>query len=126
MKKRRLCLRKTLISEKHEIKERIQSEKNIQGKGNPLRKFNVFLPAIVISVTVCIAVILFLNHRTKVRWATEKALPRIEILYEESNYIEAFNLVTKAERYIPDNAVLQDWLPKLVSRLTILTDPHRG
>jgi dienelactone hydrolase len=114
-------------AEEEKIKEEISSDKRAQDREikstNPLRKTKFLLPVILVVVAFCIAAILFFNHRAKVRWATDEALPGIKKFYEESNNIEAFNLATKAEKYIPDDPGLKDWISKLVSRLTILTDP---
>jgi dienelactone hydrolase len=83
----------------------------------------VILPAIILGLSLCVAAFIILNHRTKVRWAVENALPGIEKFYDAENYAEAFKLTLKAEKYIPDNIDLKEWLRKVVRRLTVLTDP---
>jgi hypothetical protein len=74
-------------------------------------------------LTVLIAALLILNHRSKVKWAKEKALPEIEKYFNELNITEAFNLEQKAEKYIPDDPVLKNWASRIVKKVTILTDP---
>jgi hypothetical protein len=64
-----------------------------------------------------------LNHRAKVMWAQTEGLKEIERLYIEDNYVEAFNLAGKVERYIPQDSVLHELLPKVSTSLTILTNP---
>ncbi len=50
-------------------------------------------------------------------------IPEIEELYNSGSFTEAYNLANKAERFIPENPAMKDWLKKVVRRLTILTDP---
>ena len=88
-----------------------------------ISRLKVILPAIILGLAVCTVLFIILNHRAKVNWAVENALPGIEKFYDEANYTEAFKLALKAEKYIPDNKDLKDWLPRVVRRLTILTDP---
>ena len=113
--------------DKHEKSKKIQPDKQIAGEIRKIRVSSVrkkaLLPTIFIGLAVCIAAIILLNHRAKVKWANEKALLEIEKFYDESNYAEAFNKATEAERYIPDDTELKNWLSKVVTRLTILTDP---
>ena len=78
---------------------------------------------IPIVLAILIVAILNINHRAKVKWAIENLLPDVEKFFNNSNYIEAFNIAIKAERFIPENPELKDWLSKVVTRLTVLTDP---
>jgi dienelactone hydrolase len=116
-----------ILNSKHEISKKIQPVKQIAEERRNIRlssaRKKILLPAIFIGLAVCVAAIIILNHRAKVNWANEKALSDIEKFYEESNYIETFNIATKAERFIPENTELKDWLPKVVTWLTVLTDP---
>lgn len=89
----------------------------------PIFRIKVLLPAIILCLAVCASTIILLNHHAKVKWATEKALPGIEKYYDEANYIEAFNLATRAAKFIGDNPKLKDWLSKVMTGLTIHTDP---
>ncbi len=57
------------------------------------------------------------------KWAKEKALPDIERLYNEFKFTEAFNLLQKAEKYIPDDPELKNWATRIVKKVTIITDP---
>lgn len=83
----------------------------------------IVVPVILIGVVIIIVSFLLLNHRAKVRWAAEVTLPEIEELYNKAGFTEAFNLAIRAERFIPENPELKDWLTKVVGRLTVLTDP---
>ena len=115
----------TDLVEKREKKpksDKLKSETIKKLKHLPL-KVKVLVPGILIVLAILIITILIINHRAKIKWATENALPDVEKFYDNSNYIEAFNIATKAERFIPENPELKDWLSKVVTRLTVLTDP---
>jgi dienelactone hydrolase len=117
-----------VISEGHKKPEKHSPDAAKQEEGKKFRhgltRAKVLLPVILIGLTVCTATICLLNHRAKVKWAAEKALPSIEKFFDVSNYIEAFNLAVKAERYIPENPELIDWVSKVITGLTIHTDPQ--
>ena len=67
--------------------------------------------------------IILLNHRSKVRWAKEIALPEIEQLINKSDIPAAFILSQKAEKYISKEPKFNELSSLITSRLTILTDP---
>ena len=113
--------------EKNEIKEKFQYDEvkpEQEGKSKRLPfKPKILVPGVLMVLTVLIAALLILNHRSKVKWAKEKALPEIEKYFNELNITEAFNLEQKAEKYIPDDPVLKNWASRIVKKVTILTDP---
>ncbi len=113
------------ISTEDKLKEKeFQAEGKTEKKASRLSsKVKILVPSILAVVVIIIVAFLRLNHRAKVRWATEVMLPGIEELYNNASFTEAFNLATRAERYIPENPELNDWLTKVVGELTILTDP---
>ena len=113
--------------EKNEIKEKFQSdevklEQERKSKRLPF-KAKILVPGVLMVLAVLIAAFLILNHHSKVKWAKEEALPEIEKYFNELNTNEAFNLVQKAEKYIPDDPVLKNWTSRIVKKVTILTDP---
>lgn len=102
--------------------EKAKSEKQDESKYKPVRA-KILVPATVIILALVTTVILLFNHRAKVKWAKEEAIPEIERLINESSYLEAFNLSIKAERYIPKDSVLKEWASQVSINVTILTDP---
>ena len=115
----------TVLVEKREKKPK--SDKSEPETGKKLRflplKVRILALSIPLVLAILILAILKINNRAKVKWATEHALPDVQKLYDKSNFVEAFNIATKAEKFIPEDPVLKDWLSKIVTKLTILTDP---
>jgi dienelactone hydrolase len=82
-----------------------------------------YLIAAIILLGLIAVFILLLNHKTRVKWAREEALTEAEKLCESGFYSEPFNLLKKAEKYIPKDTVLQRLLARVSTWQTILTDP---
>ena len=82
-----------------------------------------YLIAAFILLFVVTGSILLFNYRSKVKWARYEALPEAEKLFESGFYPEPFNLLKKAEKYIPKDTVLQELLAGVSSYQTILTNP---
>jgi eukaryotic-like serine/threonine-protein kinase len=121
-------LRKEPVSiEKNEIKEKYQPDKGKpekEGKSKRLvLKPKIMVPGVLMMLAILIAAFFILNHRSKVKWAKEKALPEIEKYFNALNTNEAFNLLQKAEKYIPDDPAFKNWASRIVKKVTILTDP---
>ncbi len=112
--------------EKDESKDKIkpdQAKPEKTGKTSPAFFKPKMLIPLFILLFILAGAILLLNHRAKVRWAKDEGLQEIERLYDEENYVEAFNLAGKAERYISKDSLLMERLSKVGTKLTILTDP---
>jgi eukaryotic-like serine/threonine-protein kinase len=86
-------------------------------------KLKILLPIILFVFVILITVALLLNHRAKVKWAKEMALPEIEKSFNDLNISDAFILLQKAEKYIPNDQKLKNWSSRIVKKVTILTDP---
>jgi dienelactone hydrolase len=97
-------------------------EKDTGGKLLIIKR-KIIVPALIILVAVFLPLFALLNHRSKVSWAKEKALPQIEQLRNEDNYSSAFNLVQKTEKYLLKDPKFQELNASVTSKLTILTDP---
>ncbi|MHC4932603.1 MAG: SUMF1/EgtB/PvdO family nonheme iron enzyme [Planctomycetota bacterium] len=65
----------------------------------------------------------FLQNRSNVRWAHEKALPEILRLADEEQYVEAFGLARTAQQYIPEDPLLSQAWERISSEITVNTDP---
>ncbi|MBL7075363.1 protein kinase [candidate division KSB1 bacterium] len=90
-----------------------------------------FKPAILIPVTlIALIALVFLirqiHRTTRIRWAKDVALPKIEELIDKANSennIEAFNLAQKAEKYIPDDPKLKQLMQLIPATISIKTQP---
>jgi len=60
------------------------------------------------------------------KWARHVALPRITHLVEQKDYMAAFSLASKADRYIPDDPVLVSLWPRMCRDFSIVTVPAQA
>ena len=97
------------------------------GKG--LRDPRVALAAIVVITTALVAGGWYFQRRAKIRWAHETALPEIERLLTDSAWFgdlsrfKAFQLGREAERYIPDDPLLDRLRERYSKPITLRSDP---
>jgi len=92
------------------------------------RNKTVFEGVGAVAVTLGVVGLLaawFLHHQTRIRWAREELLPKIEQLVEGGlgNYIEAYKMATEAKRYIPRDSKLSELLLKITVNISIQTEP---
>jgi formylglycine-generating enzyme required for sulfatase activity/dienelactone hydrolase len=66
---------------------------------------------------------LYVVHERRVRWAREEAIPQIQQLIAEDNYLAAFDLARGAEKRIPNDAGLMALWPQMSRTIAIDTDP---
>ena len=64
-----------------------------------------------------------LRQNTKVNWARQELLPQIKRLYEENNLNKAYNLAYEAEKYIPNDSMLQIMWQNISQKINLNTDP---
>jgi serine/threonine protein kinase/dienelactone hydrolase len=88
-----------------------------------LRKPRVLIPAVLVVMVLIASLIFILNHRSKVRWAKDQALPEIERYVNDFNYPAAFSLLKQAEEYIPQDPTLRGLAAYFTYKLTVVTDP---
>ena len=101
----------------------IKSEKGNKNQSPALKKPKLLVSGAILILALLIVSIILLNHRSKVRWAKEIALPEIEQLINKSDIPAAFILAQKAEKYISKEPKFNELSSLITSRLTILTDP---
>ncbi|MDF1560113.1 MAG: SUMF1/EgtB/PvdO family nonheme iron enzyme [Bacteroidales bacterium] len=123
--------KQTDIRAEADIKEKTESGSIPEEKTKPVKKEKsakvrmkpgYLIAAFILLVLIACSILLF-NYRSKVKWAREEALTEAENLFEAGFYFEPFNLLKKAERYIPKDTILQELLAGVSSYQTILTDP---
>ena len=68
---------------------------------------------------------LFISFRNaaKVKWAREEAIIKIEVLIEQERMKQAFNLAEEADKYIPNDPLLDRMWPKMQHYLSMDTEP---
>ncbi|MFX0198995.1 MAG: protein kinase [Candidatus Hodarchaeota archaeon] len=90
-----------------------------------IRKPVVAIPTLIIIAVISLATFWFFSHQAKIRWAREQAIPEINRLIGAGleNYIEAYKLADKAEKYIPNDTELNELLSRCAMYISIQTDP---
>ena len=83
--------------------------------------------AVAIGLIVVLAVVAIIGWRVhvagKVRWAREEALPQIEKLTEQGEFIPAWRLGQRAETYIPSDPRLQRDMGEVSRIEDVTSDP---
>jgi hypothetical protein len=87
------------------------------------RKPAILFAGALLIIAIFVTLFLLINQHNKTRWAKEVALPEIEQFINKGNTQGAYNLVQKAEKYIPKDSKLKELSSLVTSKLTILTDP---
>jgi serine/threonine protein kinase/dienelactone hydrolase len=98
---------------------------NLSSFSERIRKPEVILPAIIMTVGIIFLAYWYINRQSEIRWATEKALPEIERLTVNTiaDYTEAYTLAEKTEEYIPDDPKLAKLFDKCSVKINITTEP---
>jgi formylglycine-generating enzyme required for sulfatase activity/dienelactone hydrolase len=99
------------------------------GVGDLIRRPWFAIPAALLVLGVILVAIWFGHRASRQRWARQQALPEIERILDESTGYgdlsrwQAFQLGREAERFIPDDPVLQQLWRRYATGVTIDTDP---
>ena len=80
-------------------------------------------PLVAATLVAAAAGWFFYQNLADVRWAREVAVPEVQRLMEEDNYVDAFALANEAERYIAGDPALAELWPRLSRRVSFDTDP---
>jgi len=88
-----------------------------------IRKPLVGVPAALILITLGFLTYSTLSRQAKVRWANNVALPEITRLAYEGDYLAAFELARKAEKYISKDPRLTKAWPTFARTISIHTTP---
>ncbi len=83
----------------------------------------VALPLLLVLLALGGSCAWWLQHRSRVRWAKEQALPQIAQLVDEENFGKAYEVAVQAERYIPHDEALAKFWPQISWSSAITTTP---
>jgi eukaryotic-like serine/threonine-protein kinase len=102
----------------------------IKGKEESLRrrqrtkKLSFYIGAGVAALVIIIVISVILSSRESERtWVYQKAIPEIKKLLEAQNYIGAYTLSRKAEKVIPNDPNLKEYIEKSSAVIDIQTTP---
>jgi len=107
--------------EKPFSKEVKTAKKRVSVQLKPLQK--IIAGASLFIISALIVMIIIAKHNSKIRWAKQIAIPSIYRLTNEGKYISAFNLATKAEKYIPDDPELKRMWSGFSNPVSTVSEP---
>ncbi len=81
------------------------------------------IPVVILFILAGFALIRALNHKAKIQWARTELLPEVRSLINMVNREEAYALLKKAEKYIPEDPEFKQLKTQVVNRISILSEP---
>ena len=84
----------------------------------------ILVPGILIILAIGISIFFQMRHQSRVLWAKGTAIPEISRYIEEQNWLDAYNLAERAEKYLPEDSTLIKIWPDLSWHLTIHSEPQ--
>jgi len=101
---------------------------NLRSFLRKIRKPIVAIPVLLIIALIALASIWFFNRQAKIRYARQELLPKIELIISEikpgaENYYDAYKLILKAKKIIPEDPKLIELLSACVVNSSIYTNP---
>ena len=112
--------------------EQIQSEwmGSVPGRSQMAKRYlqpKILIPIGIFVIMASIFLVRQFHNLNQIRWAREVALPKIEELNDKAgfieNNIEAFNLAVKAEKFIPNDQKLIQFMNYGSGTISIHTQP---
>jgi dienelactone hydrolase len=88
-----------------------------------LIKPKIVVPGVLLFIILTSTLFWFIKKDTNIQWAKEKAVHDIIELVDNGNYIGAFQIAQKAEKYIPTDSMLTQLWPKMSQVISIQTTP---
>jgi serine/threonine protein kinase/dienelactone hydrolase len=90
-----------------------------------IRNPRVAVPAMLVFVAIGFLGLWVLNRQAKIRWAREELLPKIDRLVEAGweSYVAAYPIAVEAEKLLPQDPKLAEFLKKIAVNTSIKTEP---
>jgi len=86
-------------------------------------KPKIVVPGVFFLIILTTTLLWFLKKETNIKWAREKAVHDIIELIDNGDYIGAFQIAQKAEKYIPTDSMLTQLWSKMSQVISIQTTP---
>ncbi len=116
-----------ILNDLKKYKESLRAEEvgtfNIQSLIRIVRKPRILLSTIAVIAVICISMVCFFTRQAKIRWAKENAIPEIGRLLGEYSYVQAFHLMERSIKYIPNDPRWTELLPNLERSFSFQTTP---
>ena len=90
-----------------------------------IRKPRVSVPALLILLAIGSLGFWFFNRQSKIRWAREELLPKIDQLVEAGwqSYVTAYKLAVDGEKLLPRDPKLTELLKEMAVTISVKTEP---
>ncbi len=100
---------------------------NLKKLARSLQRPRVAVPAAAALIALVSIGVWFYDHKAKVRWAREEALPEIERMIQDNdawrNLVPPYRLAERAEAIIPRDSRLAELFSQCSLKINIKTDP---
>ena len=88
-----------------------------------IKKPRVAIPIVMIVIAICISMIWFFNRGSKIRWARQSIIPKIQQYVDERELNKAYTLAKQVEQYIPEDSMLINLWSSITRIVPIISDP---
>jgi serine/threonine protein kinase/formylglycine-generating enzyme required for sulfatase activity/dienelactone hydrolase len=105
-----------------ELRKDLASPSSAPAERTQARKFT-WVALAACGILLGLLGVLLIQRNARVRWAREQAIPEIQRLVKEGNYVAAFAQATQAEHYIATDPTLGDLWSELSTQLSLETTP---
>jgi len=82
------------------------------------------IPGVVLILLLILTGIRFIYLQKKKKWGIEQALPQMQNMMHDWDFVNAFQLAKQVVKYIPDDPEFMRIDSLITARITILTDPE--
>ena len=89
----------------------------------PMRRPRVAIPALAVLLLALLLLGRSWTRASRVRWATEQALPEVARLIQQGSYVAAVDLARQAEQHIPQDPRLTKLWPEMSRVVSVETTP---
>jgi cephalosporin-C deacetylase-like acetyl esterase len=98
---------------------------NLRSLLRRVRNPRIAILALIIFLAMGFLSLWFFNRQAKIRWARGELLPKIDQLVEAGweNYVAAYQLAVEAEKLLPQDPKLAEFLKKIAVNISIKTEP---
>jgi formylglycine-generating enzyme required for sulfatase activity len=111
--------------EKKKVVPDTASDKKPPGLFRYMKKRPWFsIPVLVVIVLLMLTGVRYIHLQRKIKWATEEALPQMEMCLHDWNIRSAFQMRQKVKKYIPDDPEFLSLDSEITTSFTVLTDPE--
>jgi dienelactone hydrolase len=88
------------------------------------RKLWFTIPVTIVLLLLILTGVRLIHKQVKIKWAREEAIPQMERLLNDQQFVNAYQVRQQAKKYIPDDPEFLNLDSQITTRFSILTDPE--